>query len=183
MNINRVQLYSVSHWNGLFHIQTTKQRPQSHHGVCGLKWTCVWGFFRGAVCPTPLGGGRTSGRLGRPSWKTSVVTPDRLHVTWLSSHTTSYAPVTAMPRGRSPPPFKTADPPPPHTILHTSALHSTSTSPKSLPQSIRIKLYGTHTPEASESHFEEPVRTPLFKVREEIVLEFHESWELVVKVI
>lgn len=48
----------------------------------------------------------------RPTITGSVCgTPDRLHVTWLSSRTTSYAPVTtAMPRGCSPPPpFKTVD--------------------------------------------------------------------------
>lgn len=70
---------SVEGWKGLFHIGTTRQRAQSHREVCSLKWTCngrvfIFSsfFFFGVVWPTPPGG-RTSGRLGRASWETSVV--------------------------------------------------------------------------------------------------------------
>lgn len=109
-----------------------RHKPQSHHQVCGLKWACT-GFFR-AVWPISPGR-RMSGRLGRPSWETSVVL--RLHVTWLSSHTTSYASVTAaMPEGESPPPIKTVDPPLDTQLRihrHTRPRFSTSSYPKSIP--------------------------------------------------
>lgn len=87
----------------------------------------VWGFCCGLAFPL----GRQSGWRGAYVWqiKPTIMenvcgAPDWLHVTWLSSQTTSYAPVaTKMPRGPSPPPFKTphtqfytnpAAPPPPH---------------------------------------------------------------------
>lgn len=77
----------------------------------------MWVFVFFCLTQTPRG---THVWQIRPTITGSVCgTPDRLHVTWLSSRTTSYAPVTtAMPRGCSPPPpFKTVDLP--NTPLYT----------------------------------------------------------------
>lgn len=94
------------------------------------------GGFQGRLTHTPRG---THVWQIRPTIMGNVCgVPDRLHVTWLDSHTTSYAPVAmAMPGGQSPPPFKTVDPHPPTFIRrHISDPHFSLPPPpqKSLPQ-------------------------------------------------
>lgn len=93
-------------------LSRSKPRNKGRKVICeSAAWSeHVWGFS-GCLTHTPRG---TRVWQIRPTIMGNVCgTPDRLHVTWLSSRTASYAPVTtAMPRGRSPPPFVTADPHP-----------------------------------------------------------------------